>query len=116
MIVLKGKPQSTNHLYGHQGRRVFLTSDGRDTKLDYQWQAKMQWKNPVILDEIELNIRLFFPDGRRRDWDNWHKISMDSLNGIVWKDDKQIYKATVEKFIDKRNPRIEIDVICPSLS
>lgn len=110
MIILKGKPQSTNHLYGHQGKRVYMKTEGREIKLDYQWQAKTQWKKPVILDEIELDIRLFFPDKRRRDWDNFNKITCDSLTGIVWRDDGQIRKVTIEKCLDKKNPRIEIEI------
>ena len=61
MIVLKGKPQSTNHLYGHHSRGVYMTAEGKNTKIDYQWQAKMQWKKPMIQNEIELNIRLYTP-------------------------------------------------------
>jgi Holliday junction resolvase RusA-like endonuclease len=33
---------------------------------------------------------------------------MDSLTGIVWDDDSQIMRATVEKHKDKQKPRIEI--------
>lgn len=110
MIVLSGKPQSTNHLYSAFGSRVYMNKKGKDLKLDYQWQANMQWRKPLLTDDIELDVRLFFPDGRRRDWDNFHKLSMDSLTGIVWGDDSQIKKVTVEKFIDHKNPRIEIEV------
>jgi len=114
MIILQGKPQSTNNLYRVSSRNnrvmVFMTADGAMTKALYQWQARQQWKKPIINYDIEVAINLYFSDNRCRDWDNWHKISMDALTGIVWKDDKQIRKATVEKFIDKKNPRIEIEV------
>jgi len=114
MIILEGKPQSTNNLYRTASRNnrviVYMTGDGKITKALYQFQAREQWHKPIIIGDLEVTIRLYFTDNRRRDWDNWHKISMDSLSGIVWKDDQQIRKATVEKFIDKKNPRIEIDI------
>ena len=33
---------------------------------------------------LEVTICLYFKDNRRRDWDNWHKLSMDALQGIVF--------------------------------
>ena len=60
--------------------------------------------------ELETNIRLYFGDMRRRDWDNYHKLSMDALSGIVYEDDHQIRRSIVELNYDKENPRIEINV------
>ena len=31
--------------------------------------------------------------------------------GIVWKDDKQIVKMEIEKLYDKKNPRVEIEIL-----
>jgi len=38
---------------------------------------------------------LFMPDKRRRDIDNYNKILLDSLTGIVWEDDSQIDILTI---------------------
>jgi len=62
----------------------------------------------VITERLQITIRLFFPDKRVRDWDNFHKISMDSLTGIVWKDDSQVKRATIEMMDGE--PRIEVRV------
>jgi Holliday junction resolvase RusA-like endonuclease len=35
------------------------------------------------------------------DWDNLGKFVCDCLNGLIWKDDKQIVSAKVEKFYSK---------------
>ena len=111
MIVLSGDPVSTNSLYKRHGHIIYMTTAGRQLKESYQWQAKIQWNRPILQGEIEITIRLYFRDKRRRDWDNFHKLTMDALNGIVYKDDSQIKKATVEKFIDSISPRIEISII-----
>lgn len=111
VIVLEGKPQSTNHLYKPTVRGIYLTQEGKDLKEDYAWQAKAQWKRePLTQQNLLVDIHLYFPDKRRRDWDNWHKLSMDALTGIVYEDDSQILAATVSKHIDKERPRIEIKV------
>lgn len=111
-IILEGEPRSTNNIYKSVCRGKFstryMTHEGKDLKESYQWQAKSQWKLPIIKGDIELSIKLYFGTKRKCDWDNFHKLSMDALTGIVWEDDSQIQKATVEKFYSKENPRIEI--------
>ncbi len=44
------------------------------------------------------------------DADNHLKAIFDALNGIVFFDDAQICRCTVEKFTDKENPRAVIEV------
>lgn len=90
---------------------MYMTTEGKDRKEQYQWEAKSQWKKAPLKMPLEIKIDLFFNSKRRRDWDNFHKISMDALNGIVWGDDEQIYKCTVQKFYDASNPRIEITIL-----
>lgn len=111
MITLPGNPLSTNHLYKRHGHIIYMSAEGKQTKEMYQWQAKTQWRgNKCLTGPLELVVRLYFSDNRRRDIDNYHKLSLDALSGIVYEDDKQIQKMTVEKFVDKPNPRIEIEI------
>ncbi len=110
MITLSGNPITTNTLYRRHGFIMYMTREGKERKEQYQWEAKSQWQNPVIAYPIEIVIRMYFNSKRRRDWDNFHKLTMDSLNGIVWEDDSLIQKATVEKLYDAINPRIEIEI------
>lgn len=89
-----------------------MSKEGRQRKEQYQWEAKVQWRGSQSLTgPVELAVRLYFPDKRTRDIDNYHKLSLDALSGIVYEDDKQIQRMVIEKFIDKDNPRIEIEVI-----
>ena len=110
LIVLKGNPKSTQHCYGQRGKIRYMKKDARMLKEDYAKQAVEQWGDDPIDCPLKLKIDLYFGDKRIRDWDNWHKLSMDALTGIVWADDSQIQKATVEKFYSKENPRIEIKI------
>ena len=87
-----------------------MTRKGRLLKESYTAQAREQWKRKPTSNTIEIHIKLFFGDKRVRDWDNFHKISMDALTGIIWEDDVQIQKATVEKSYSKENPRVEIEI------
>lgn len=110
-LTLKGNPISTNSCYFHvkAGIRI-MTSKAKTLKEDYQWQAKQQYKGIPFSQELEISIKIYKERKHKYDWDNFHKLSMDALTGIVWEDDSQVQKATVEKFYDKENPRIEIEI------
>lgn len=110
-IILTGNPQSTNTLYRRHGHVIYMTHEGRALKADYSRQAKAQWQRVPILTDMAITVGLFFKDKRRRDIDNWHKILLDSLTGIVWKDDSQIVDMRVTKVSGDENPRIEVEII-----
>ena len=109
-IILKGKPISTQHAYGQRGKIRYMKKVAKDLKKCYAEQAWEQWQSDALSCTLAIKIDIFFGDKRIRDWDNWHKISMDALTGIVWDDDSQIKKATVETHYCKENPRIEIEL------
>ena len=90
---------------------MYMSAEGRALKESYQWEATSQWKDKMLLGRVIVCIKLFFGDLRNRDIDNYNKILLDSLTGIVWKDDKQIVKMEIEKLYDKKNPRVEIEII-----
>lgn len=113
-MILPYPPVSTNTIYKFvcNGRypRMYMEEYGHQLKQFYQIEAKNQWCHKIIKDDVEVKIKLYFKDKRRRDIDNYNKLLLDSLTGICWQDDKQIRKMEIEKFIDKVNPRIEIEV------
>jgi crossover junction endodeoxyribonuclease RusA len=113
-IILTGAPYSTNNIYFSSPTKKtgirFMGKAAKDKKTQYQWEAKSQWKDGILEEDLMIVVKLYFKDKRKRDWDNYHKLSMDALTGIVWKDDSQIVYATVSKHIDKNSPRIEIEV------
>lgn len=112
MITLLGEPRSTQNCYKYACRggylRGYMKSECATQKEDYEWQVRSQWKHTLISGPLELTIHLYFGTKRVSDWDNFHKLSMDALTGIVWEDDSQIQIAHVYKEYDKELPRIEI--------
>jgi len=109
-IILHGHMLSSQSIYWKSKDNYFITHKARKIKNDYISQVKEQYKWPLITSRVCVSIKLFFPDRRRRDWDNFHKLTMDSLQWIVLKDDAQIVRAEVEKRIDKYKPRCEINI------
>ena len=62
------------------------------------------------LCQVKMIIDIYYHLNRKYDWDNFHKLSMDSLTGICYEDDSRIQEALVRKHYDKENPRIDIQL------
>lgn len=117
-IILHGNPVSTGNLYKTMCRGNFpctyMTKRGSDMKRDYQNAARQLYKGKPITGSIAISVDVYLGTKRKADWDNFHKISMDALTGVVWQDDSQIIEAHVYKRYDKQNPRIEITLLEPA--
>lgn len=92
------------------GRR-FLTKRGKETKEAVAWEVKSQWNKQPIKDPIAVQVKFYFKDKRGLDIDGGLKSLFDCMTGIVWVDDRQIVEAHVFKFIDKDNPRTEVQLL-----
>lgn len=98
------------------GKRVTVFDSQKKEKEQYQWQLRSQFRNEPFLMPISLSIVYFMPipkntSGIRKkemianiirhikkpDIDNLAKFTLDCMNGIVFKDDSQIYDLSVEK-------------------
>ena len=60
---------------------------------------------------IEVHLTFTFPDNRRRDIDNYQKLTNDAFTGLLWADDSQIYKLVTVKKIEKGIRTTEIEVM-----
>ena len=109
-IVLKWHPLSVQHIYGQRGRIRYMKKNAKLMKADYISQIIQQYSWETIETPVSIVVEIYFWDRRKRDWDNYHKLSMDSLEWTVLVNDNQIRKALVELYYDKENPRIEIDI------
>lgn len=92
----------------YRGRR-FLTQAGKNMKLYYALQAKKQGAKP-LRGELEVEIT-FYLKNKRGDIDNCLKGTLDSLSGVLWKDDSQIMELLVHKVISK-DEKVEIEARC----
>ncbi len=114
-ITLLGEPKTTNNVWRNSCRGgfsvVYMSAVGKALKDSYILQTRSQWHSVPLQGDVEVCVRLYFGTKRKCDIDNFNKLSFDAMSGIVWLDDSQIQKMTVEKFYDRLNPRIEIDIM-----
>jgi Holliday junction resolvase RusA-like endonuclease len=115
-ITLEGEPRSTSTIYKYHCRTGFasgyMSEEGKKLKEDYQWQVKSQWKDKIIPEgkEVIIEMHIHFGTKRKQDIDNFSKLALDALSGIVFEDDSQIFNLNIAKFYDKARPRIELKI------
>ncbi len=59
---------------------------------------------------VELDLRIYLPDRRTRDIDNIAKSLLDGMNGVLFRDDRQVCATAITKELDRANPRVEVVV------
>ena len=78
--------------------------DARDKNLE-----AMRVCNWECLDQrVVVELRVWWPDKRRRDAHNLLKLLCDSLGGFVSKDDKWMLTRIMSFDYDPRDPRVEV--------
>ena len=104
---------SINHCYytARTGMRL-LTKDalawiGR-TKVIAAKAAKEQGWTMTTDEKIVVDIMTYWKDRRRHDVHNGIKNLADSLEGIVYKDDKMLLPRYIDFALDRDNPRLEM--------
>jgi crossover junction endodeoxyribonuclease RusA len=113
-FTISGRPVSVNHLYftAPHGRRV-TTKAGRAFKEHVRLLAQIAMRKANISEPttggVALYVRFFF-ETRRGDVDNAVKALMDSMTGIVYKDDGQVLELHAWKDKDKDNPRTQVHI------
>ena len=111
-LSVPGSPPSTNSLYPQakfHGRR-FMSLRGRLYKEKVEHIMNEVWKGPPLAGKLMYHIDLYFPDCKVRDNANYEKCLVDSLKGVVFVDDSLFMVTTIEKHLDRVNPRAVMSV------
>tara|TARA_R100001244_G_scaffold9958_5_gene11995 strand:- start:3579 stop:3989 length:411 start_codon:yes stop_codon:yes gene_type:complete len=91
LVSIKGKP------------RFIKSAKALTFVKDVQAQAKKL--NPLLEGNLEGVIKIYY-SSRRPDLDP--SLVMDALEGVWYKNDRQFKRLVLEKYLDKKNPRVEV--------
>ncbi len=101
-------PPSVNRYYRHVGYRTLLSREGREYRRQVYSLLAGRVGQPLS-GPLEVQLDLYPPDRRRRDWDNFQKAIWDALQHAgVYHDDSQVKRAVVEMHEPDRASRAEI--------
>lgn len=92
----------------YQGRRI-LSKKGREYKKTVAALIGGKVKT-VLTGEVRVKIDIFRPR-KAGDIDSALKSALDSLTGLIYKDDRQITELFAYRFDDRNNARVEIEII-----
>ncbi len=118
-IKFNSTPPSTQHIYQYRavGRNKlmkYMTKQAKEWKLEFIKEIESQLPKDFKMfeeEKLEVVYNLTFGTNHKRDVDNYSKLTLDSMNGLVYKDDSQITSMYVTKNVKKKEPSITLKII-----
>ena len=106
-LVIKGEPASkanSRRLIWRGKSPAFIKSA---KALSYADAFKLQAQpiEPLLEGEVSITMHIYYAT-QRPDLDE--SLILDLLQGILYKNDRQVREKHIEHFIDRDNPRVEI--------
>ena len=116
-LTIPGRPISkSNFKLNNVHGQSWMPSKGKHSKyLAYENMIagfiNQQYLGETIEEDLITILKLYFPNKRMRDLHNYPKSICDGIekSGII-KNDKQLKPVLLFDFIDKDNPRVEIEL------
>jgi len=93
--------------FGH-GRRAYTPQKTRDYQELVGWVARAAGAGPLT-GPVSVTLR-FFRAREGADIDNLAKACLDSLNGVLWRDDHQVVELHCYRDVDRDRPRCEVEI------
>ncbi len=75
------------------------------------WIAKSEHRGAPVKCGVGVNVNVYLSGGVQGDVDNYYKTITDSMNKIVYADDKQVKEMSARKIeCEKKDERVEVIV------
>ncbi len=99
-------PPSANNYWRVANNRIVVTTEARNYKQQIFYQLSRKIDEPLRGD-IAVNVTVFRPQ-KRGDLDNFLKIMLDALQGIIYLNDSQVVEIHAFRDDDKYNPHVRV--------
>lgn len=107
-IIIPGRPVPKQRPRFTRTGHIYTPQETRDYEDFVGWKAKEVIKEPLEGD-IALYIRVYVNRNVFADIDNIAKAIMDGLNGVAYKDDRQVVCLSIQR-IKGQEERVEIEL------
>ena len=113
MIIIKGQVPSKSNSYRIGHNKLYKSVQLKEYEVMFEWQLWKHKGDKPISEPFEIWIDVYF-QSNRSDLDNAAKVILDCLqkNQII-ENDRLCSVLVMRKYIDKLDPRIEIELKCP---
>lgn len=106
-LVIKGEPasKSNSRRLIWRGKTPAIIKSAK--ALSYSDAFKLQTKpiEPLLEGELAIDMNIYYAT-QRPDLDE--SLILDLLQGVIYKNDRQVREKYIKHFIDRDNPRVEI--------
>jgi Holliday junction resolvase RusA-like endonuclease len=112
MITILGQVPSKSNGYKIGNNRLYKSKELKEYEERFFWQYAVATGRQIetIKEKFAIEILVFF-QSNRSDLDNSAKIILDCLQDCkAIENDRLCHRLTMQKFIDKDNPRIEFEI------
>lgn len=109
-LVIPGRPVPKQRPRFSRTGHIYTPRKTKDYEDFVGWKAKEVITEPLTGD-IALHIRVYVNRNVFADIDNIAKAIMDGLNGIAYKDDKQVVCLTVQRLRGEEKVEIELEEV-----
>jgi Holliday junction resolvase RusA-like endonuclease len=119
VYVLAGPPVPWKRTQTN-GRQRFTDPRARAAQHSHRWlagivlrcavRAGLDWDDEDTSAEYEIEVTAYCATRTRGDWDNLAKIVGDSIQGVVFPNDKQITDGIGRVRYDREKPRTEVRI------
>jgi crossover junction endodeoxyribonuclease RusA len=101
-------PPSANVYWRYNKGKVHVSSEAKQYKTLVGWLVlEAGIREPTLVDVV-VTIHVY-RERKAGDLDNRIKILLDSLRGIVYRDDSQVTEIHAYRHDDKHAPRVEVE-------
>lgn len=115
-------PESVNsylsHKVSYKGRKPIVVAYKTKESLKFEEEAKsliireVKKQNWVVPDKntwVRVEA-IWYVRNTMSDFSNLWKQALDCMNGLVYLDDKKVIEATINGYVDIKNPRVELNI------
>jgi crossover junction endodeoxyribonuclease RusA len=107
-LLILPPPISANRYWRKYRNQMVISDEARAYKLQVQ-RIALDAGADMLTGDVSIRLDVY-REAKRGDLDNKIKVILDSLQGILYADDKQIVEIYARRFDDKRNPRAVIEI------
>lgn len=101
-------PPSVNHYWIRKGKGMGKSERAIKYRVDACRLLGVAQVKPIA-GPVCLTLR-FYRGRQQGDLDNGLKAVLDALIGYAYADDSQVVRLQAERYEDRRNPRVEIEI------
>lgn len=109
-LTLSVMPPSVNQIWINKPKGRYKSKRGKEFEEMAFYELRKQYKGKLLTGRLRIEIWLYFKTKAKRDIDNYNKAILDSMTGIIYKDDSLIEELNIKKSIGCGFNKVEIEV------